>query len=54
MEMRNIIVAMTLMLSGCETIYHHNTVYHYDLPDSAADAYQSDEFTVIRDGTHVP
>jgi hypothetical protein len=40
MKMRNnIIVAACLMLSGCDTVYHHNTVYQVDTeehPSAAA------------------
>jgi len=34
---KNIIIA-AVMLSGCETVYHHNTVYQYDVDITGEDS----------------
>ena len=36
---RNIIIAAA-MLSGCETVYHHNTVYQLDASESETSAFE--------------
>jgi uncharacterized protein YceK len=50
MKLRNIIVVVALMLSGCETVYHRNTVYQYDVVDTIEETYQADD---IRDGRNI-
>jgi hypothetical protein len=41
--MRAIMFSILLMMPACETVYHHNTVYQYDV------VYDTAEFDTVED-----
>ena len=47
-----ILILLALMMTGCETVYHHNTVYQVDYvgfdatsEDTSADVYDANDTT---------